>query len=110
MRKEATTLKIRGSGACFSFDGYDCINKLCDFLLRDKTNRYSTVIAHNGSGYDNKLILNWATKHGTYPQQYIRQGSRITYKTCRTKHARFIDSLSFAPRPFARLARSVRGG
>ena len=43
MRIEATTLKIRGSGsyeeslvASFSFDGYDCINKFCNFLFRKK--------------------------------------------------------------------------
>jgi hypothetical protein len=57
------------------------------------------VIAHNGGGYDNKFILNWAIKHGIYPSKYIRQGSKITYKTYRTNNLRFIDSLSFVARP-----------
>ena len=93
MRIEATTLKKGGSGsyeeslvAWFSFDGYDCINKCCDFLFRGQTHRYSAVIAHNGSGYDNKFILNWAINHGTYPHTYIRQGSGIIYKTYRNNN------------------------
>ena len=65
----------------------------------EKTNRYSTGIAHTGSGHDNKFILNWAIKQGIYPQKYIRQGSRITYKTYRNNDLRFIDSLSFISKP-----------
>ena len=57
------------------------------------------MIAHNGGGYDHKFILNWAIKHGIYPSKYIRQGSKITYKTNRTNNLRFIDSLSFVARP-----------
>ena len=60
---EATKLKVRGAGsyeesfvASFSFDGYNCIEQFCIFLLREKTHRNSTVIAHNGGGYDNKFF------------------------------------------------------
>ena len=67
MRIEATTLEIRGSGSyeesfvdSFSFDGYDGINRCIDFLFEDTTNRNSTVIAHNGAGYDDEVILHWA--------------------------------------------------
>ena len=98
-------MKVRGTGsyeesfvASFSFDGYNCIEQFCNFLFRDKTNRNSTVIAHNGGGYDNKFILNWAVKHGIYPSKYIRQGSKITYKNYRANNLRFIDSLSFVAR------------
>ena len=38
------------------FNGYGCEDKLCDWLF-DKSNANSTVIAHNGAGYDNKFIL-----------------------------------------------------
>ena len=88
MRIEATKLKVRGGGsyeesfvASFRFDGYECVDKCCDFLFRDKTNRNSTIIAHSGATYDDKCIVNWAIKHGTYPRTYIRQGSRLTYKS-----------------------------
>ena len=81
MRIEATKLNVRGSGSyedrvvdSFSFGCHDCINKLCDFIFKDKTNRNSTVIAHNGAGYDNTFTLGWATQHGIYPRKYIRQG------------------------------------
>ena len=57
MRIEATKMKVRGAGsyeesfvASFSFDGYNCIEQFNNFLVRDKTNRNSTVIAHTGGG------------------------------------------------------------
>ena len=42
----------------FGFNGYDCATKFCDWLFTD-ANRNSTVIAHNGAGYDNKFILQY---------------------------------------------------
>ena len=36
----------------FGISGYDCCSKFCDWLFTEE-NANSTVIAHNGSGYDN---------------------------------------------------------
>ena len=62
----------------FGINGYDCSKKFCDWLFTDAT-RDSTVIAHNGAGYDNKLILQYCLGKGLLPSTFIRQGSKITY-------------------------------
>ena len=46
-----------------NINGYGCENKFCDWLFTDK-NRDSTVIAHNGAGYDNKSILQYCLNKG----------------------------------------------
>ena len=58
--------------------GYGCETKFCDWLFT-VNNRDSTVIAHNGAGYDNKFILQYCLNKGLIPSSCIRQGSRITY-------------------------------
>ena len=39
----------------FGINGYGCDVKFCDWLFTEE-NSNSTVIAHNGAGYDNKFI------------------------------------------------------
>ena len=63
----------------FGINGYNCENKFCDWLFTDD-NRNTTVIAHNGAGYDNKFILQYCLTKGIVPSAFIRQGSRITYE------------------------------
>ena len=63
----------------FGINGYTCENKFCDWLFTDD-NRNTTVIAHNGAGYDNKFILQYCLTKGIVPSAFIRQGSRITYE------------------------------
>ena len=63
----------------FGIPGYNCEDKFCDWLFTDE-NINSTVIAHNGSGYDNKFILQYCLNKGIIPSSFIRQGSRITYE------------------------------
>ena len=62
----------------FGINGYDCDTKFCNWLFT-ANNRNSTVIAHNGAGYDNKFILQYCLFKGLTPSSFIRQGSRITY-------------------------------
>ena len=64
------------------------------FLFQEE-NENSTVIAHNGAGYDNKFILKWCLSKGWEPTTFIRQGSRITYLAFRKHNIRFIDSYHF---------------
>ena len=48
-------------------------------MLFTQENQNSTVIAHNGAGYDNKFILQYCLFKGLTPSSFIRQGSKITY-------------------------------
>ena len=81
-----------------NFNGYGCETKFCDWLFT-KDNRDSTVIAHNGAGYDNKFILQYCLNKGLMPSSFIRQGSRITYMSFKSFHIRIIDSYHFFLQP-----------
>ena len=76
-----------------SFPGYGCEDDFCEWLF-SKDNQNSTVIAHNGSGYDNKFILKWCISKGMTPDSYVRQGSHITYMAFKKFNLRFVDSCS----------------
>jgi hypothetical protein len=41
-----------------TFEGYGCEPAFCEWLFQEE-NGNSTVIAHNGAGYDNKFILQY---------------------------------------------------
>ena len=77
-----------------AFNGYGCEDKFCDWLFT-KENHDTTVIAHNGAGYDNKFILKWCLSHGKRPDSFIRQGSKIAYMAFSKFKIRFVDSCNF---------------
>ena len=85
-----------------SFPGYGCLDKFCKWLFTPE-NRGSTVMAHNGAGYDYKFILKWGIEHGLKPQKKNMQGSRITYMTYKKFNIRFVDPLNFFNIPLAKL-------
>ena len=87
---------------CF-FNGYGCETKVCDCLFTPE-NSSSTVIAHNGAGYETKFILKYCLSRGLNPDKYIRQGSRITYMYFRKFNLRFIDSVNFFLQPLKKLS------
>jgi len=74
-----------------TFEGYGCEHAFCEWLFQEE-NENSTVIAHNGAGYDSKFILKWSLGKGWEPTTFIRQGSRITNPAFRKQNIRFIDS------------------
>ena len=86
-----------------AFTGYGCEAKFCDWLFTDR-NEHSTVIAHNGAGYDNKFILQHCLMRGLTPDNFIRQGSRITYMRFKKFNIRFIDSVHFFLQPLRKLS------
>ena len=47
-----------------TFEGYNCCDDFCNWLFSEE-NAYSTVLAHNGGGYDYKFVLSWRLKHST---------------------------------------------
>ena len=81
------------------------ITPFCDWLFTEG-NANSTVIAHNGAGYDNKFILKFCLAKGLQPDSFIRQGSRITYMFFRKFNLRFIDSLHFFLQPLTGLSKT----
>ena len=89
----------------FGIPGYNCEDKFCDWLFTDE-NINSTVIAHNGSGYDNKFILQYCLNKGIIPSSFIRQGSRITYMSFKRYRIRFIDSYNFVLQPLKKLSKT----
>jgi G:T-mismatch repair DNA endonuclease (very short patch repair protein) len=88
-----------------SFPGYGCEDAFCDWLFT-KENQNSTVIAHNGSGYDFKFILKWCISKGMTPDSYVRQGSRITYMRFNKFQLRFVDSYNFFLEKLSKLSKT----
>lgn len=113
-----------------TFDGDDCIDKFCDWLLlqpfeskkkqkKSKSTRESpsdlphnanyqstTVIAHNQKGYDARFILAWCQKRSFLPSNLIRSGSKIQYMFFKAGSIKFIDSLNFFLEPLRNLSKS----
>ena len=87
----------------FGINGYKCEEEFCDWLFT-KENQNSTVIAHNGAGYDNKFILQYCLFKGLTPSSFIRQGSKITYMYFEKFQIRFIDSYLFLSQPLRKLS------
>ena len=77
-----------------SFTGYDCCTEFCKRLF-DKNTKISTIMAHNGAGYDNRCVVQWCIKHGLTPAMTIRQGSLSTAMHLKPCNIRFIDTLHF---------------
>ena len=92
-------------GEQFSYSGYDVVDKFCNWLFTEEHSN-STVIAHNGAGYDCKFILQWCLKKNLHPSKYIRQGNRIMYMDFKKYHIRFIDSLHFFLEPLKNLSKT----
>jgi hypothetical protein len=109
---EVACLKIHDShdyGKCITqwktFEGYGCEVRFCEWLFTE-ANTNTTVMAHNGAGYDNKFVLKWCLMHGLRPDAYIRQGSRITYMHFEKYHIRFIDTYHFLLQPLRNLSKT----
>ena len=86
-----------------SFTGYGCEDQFGDWLFSEH-NKDSTVIAHNGAGYDNKFILKYCLRKGLLPSSFIRQGSRISYMRFNKYNIRFVDSYHFFLQPLKNLS------
>ena len=66
-----------------------------DHYRRPKFRGY-TFIAHNASGFDNYLVLEYFVKQGITPTVTMR-GSRVILMYDKTHRQRWIDSFSFLP-------------
>ena len=80
--------------------GVDCVGK---FVRRYRSRRFTgfTFIAHNASGFDSYIILDYLTQQGITPFLTMR-GSRVILMCDKTYRQRWIDSFSFLPMRLAK--------
>jgi len=84
--------------------GPDCIEKFIEFLLNANQGR-NIAIAHNASGYDNRLIHEATLKYKTpLKVKVIRNG--LKFLELRVEDIKFRDSFLFLPSSLASLAAS----
>lgn len=104
---------ITFEGEEFLAEGSDCVDRLIKKFRRPCYNNY-TWIAHNASGFDNFILLEYFTKMGI-PPKITMQGCRLIHMYDEAFKQRFIDSYSFIPMRLANtpaafnLANSVKG-
>lgn len=88
-------------GESFEAGGVDCVAQLIKHFRRPKYRDY-TFIAHNASGFDSFILLEYLTKEGM-PPKIIMQGCRVLYMYDALFRQRFIDSFQFLPFSLAKV-------
>ena len=84
--------------------GDNCIVQFLDFLLNVNQGR-NIAIAHNGSGYDTRLIHEVALRHFQKPKiKVIRRGLKLMQLV--VDNVKFRDSFMFLPSSLSALAKS----
>ncbi|XP_053481752.1 uncharacterized protein LOC128608210 [Ictalurus furcatus] len=86
---------ITFKGEEFTAAGTDCIDQLVEKFRQPHYQNY-TWVAHNASGFDNFILLEYFAKAGL-TLQITMQGCRIILMYDKTFKQRFIDSYSFIP-------------
>ncbi len=82
-------------GEEFVAEGSDCVDRLIKKFRWPRYHNF-TWIAHNASGFDNFIILEYFTKMGIAPK-ITMQGCRLILMYDDKFKQRFIDSYSFIP-------------
>lgn len=77
----------------FGFIGQNCGNIWT--TVKPKFNEY-TFIAHNASGFDNYILMEYLVKQGITPELSMR-GSRVFLMYDKAYKQRWIDYFSFLP-------------
>lgn len=75
--------------------GQSCVDLFVQKCRRPKYRNY-TFIAHNASGFDNYIMLEYFTKQGTAPRLIMR-GSKVLLMYDDSYKQRWLDSFSFLP-------------
>jgi hypothetical protein len=92
---------ISQDGEEFSAEGVGCVDKLIKHFRRPKFADF-TFIAHNASGFDSYILLEYFTSQGLTPK-IILQGCRLVYMYDQTYKQRYIDSYSFLPMKLSKM-------
>ncbi len=96
---------ITQNGEEFTADGVDCAEKLVKHFRRPKFDGY-TFIAHNASGFDSFILLEYFTSQGLSPK-IILQGCRLVYMYDHAFKQRYIDSYSFLPMKLSKMTSAL---
>ncbi|XP_039511243.1 uncharacterized protein LOC120466725 [Pimephales promelas] len=83
------------TGETFEAGGTDCVARLIKHFRRPKYNDY-TFIAHNASGFDSYILLQYFSSEGITPK-VIMQGCRILHMYDAAFRQRYVDSFQFLP-------------
>jgi hypothetical protein len=100
-RHEANFVAAKTSeGEEWYANGTDCVG---EFVRRYRTGAYRlfTFIAHNASGFDSYLVLEYMTKQGIIPF-IVMKGSRVVMMRDDAYSQRWVDSFSFLPMRLAK--------
>ncbi|KAL0146560.1 hypothetical protein M9458_058191 [Cirrhinus mrigala] len=89
------------SGEQFTAEGVDCVDRMVKHFRRPKFENF-TFIAHNSSGFDSFILLEYFTSQGLAPK-IILQGCRLVYMYDQVFKQRYIDSYSFLPMKLSKL-------
>jgi len=82
------------------FSGDETLDQFCKWLFKQT---YSTVFAHNMSGFDGQFILGWLTDQGISPE-LIKQGLNVV--SMNVGSIRILDSFKFLPLPLEALPKA----
>ncbi|KAI2646390.1 putative DNA polymerase [Labeo rohita] len=82
-------------GEEFVAEGPDCVHRLIKKFRRPRYRNF-TWIAHNASGFDNFILLEYFTRMGIAPK-ITMQGCHLIFMYDDAFKQRFIDSYSFIP-------------
>ncbi|KAL1280074.1 hypothetical protein QQF64_014674 [Cirrhinus molitorella] len=91
---------ITYDGKEFVAEGPDCVDRLVKKFRQPRYQNY-TWIAHNASGFDNYILLEYFTRMGIAPK-ITMQGCRLILMYDEVFKQRFIDSYSFIPMRLAK--------
>ena len=91
-------MDIHGNKFCFNTS--KCVDTFVKRYRQPKYRGY-TFIAHNASGFDNYILLEYFVEQGITPMVTMR-GSRVVLMYYNTYRQRWIDSFSFLPMRLAK--------
>nr|XP_055068853.1 uncharacterized protein LOC129450248 [Misgurnus anguillicaudatus] len=96
---------ITFAGEEFTAEGTDCVAQLVQRFRHPRYTDY-TWIAHNASGFDNFILLEYFTKVGL-TLKITMQGCRLILMFDESFKQRFLDSFSFLPMRLAKTASAM---
>lgn len=92
-------------GKKYEFRGEDCVKQLINKFRQPKFKNY-TLVAHNASGFDNFLILEYFCKVGL-KLKILMLGCRLLFMFDEMTKQRYIDSYSFLPMALAKTSAAL---
>lgn len=93
------------AGDEFTAEGVDCVDQMVKHFSRPKFEGF-TFIAHNSSGFDSFILLEYFTSQGLTPK-IILQGCRLVYMYDQVFKQRYIDSYSFLPMKLSKMTTAL---